>query len=207
MAILTIIGVVLYSNELIEMRIVRFNTNDTYLDDYFQWTVTEVEPKVVYPLIQTAIVNFFTAMFILILNTFTLLELKNTLNREQLSTQSRTIQLVNDKVKNDTYLNTKMLVWASLYVIVSNFVFFFISISILVNFPHFYNACVEITGNILYYSHFSFSFLFYYAFNVNFRKELSMKTISDTNSQTDSTHTGKLIMPSNEIQYDNLIDM
>ena len=191
--ILTIIAFALYSYKTIEFRILRFENvtlNNTSLKAYFQWTLDgaglSIELSLILQVIQTTIVNFIVTSLILIFNILTLLEIKNKLRKKRMLTPVRNT-IVHDRIKSAENRNTMMLVWSSPLIIIPNFAYFLGSMIVLTVYTQFYNACVDAVGNILYYSQFSFSFFFYYAFNVNFQKELSRKPNPGRNLQPDST--------------------
>ena len=193
MPILTTIGFVLYSYKTMEFRIARFkylNSTTNSEKAHFQWTISggrlSIELTLIIQLIQTTIVNFIVTSLILIFNILTLLEIKNKLRKKRMITPARNT-IVYDRIKKAENRNTMMLVWSSPLITIPNFAFFVGSMIVFTAYTQFYNACVDSVANILYYSQFSFSFLFYYAFNVNFQKELSRKLDPGRNLQPDST--------------------
>ena len=192
MPILTIICFALYSYKTIEFRIIRFgNFNSTInLQKHFQWTLDGAGLSnglsLLFQLIQTLIVNFIVCSSILTFNILTLIEIKIKLRKKRTLTPAGNT-IVQDRIKSAENRNTMMLVWSSPLTIIPNFAFFLGSIAVLTCYTQLYNACVDAVGNILYYSQFSFSFFFYYAFNVNFQKELSRKPNSGRNVQPNLT--------------------
>ena len=176
MPIFTAIGLLIYSYKFAFYKIVPYKLIGGYsnISTEGQFILGNGEMSAMdyirIELFQTSIVNGLFPSIILIFNTLTAFEIKKTMmNKRRLSTSKS----IHDKIKRSEIRNTTMLILSSPLTILPNFIFFLVAILVQISPTQFYNACFDNIGNILFYSQFSFSFLFYFVFNVNFQKNLT----------------------------------
>ena len=118
-------------------------------------------------MVQKIIIHFVFITSILVFNFSIVFKLRSTFKHIIQITHSQSHL---EAVKKSEVRNTFMLIWTSPVIIIPNYLFFIISILEMISIIEFYNPCAESIGDIVFSLQFAVPFIFYYSFNVNFRK-------------------------------------
>ena len=171
MPIILLVAFMLYMYQLFSLYVEPFNTSNSTTLYSLEKTEFGNHASRIFDMTQSIIINFVFVTLIFLLNVLTMRQLKVSLQKKREITQTLLgpHAAMQERISRSEGRITLMLMLSAPLTITGNWMNFVENLLVLVN-EKMYNGCIDTVTSSVYLFSFSIDFIFYYSFNVHFKK-------------------------------------